>query len=422
MKPIFAEIITIGDEILYGQITDTNTQWISAELSKIGIKTIRKSSVGDSEEEILKILSEAEGRADIILITGGLGPTKDDITKKTMCIFFEDELEINEHALKFLTDFFEKRNRPLTEINRLQAAIPKKCTYLPNKTGTAPGMWFNKNGKIFVSMPGVPTEMKYLMSYEVIPKILETTDTPVIHHQVIRTIGIGESFLADLIKDWEEALPSNIRLAYLPSFGQVRLRLTAMGQSQNQIIEEVNQQVALLLPQIREYVYAMADEDLEVSLGKILKANNLTIGTAESCTGGHISHLITKVPGSSAYFMGGIVSYDNAVKTNVLGVKEVTLQDFGAVSLETVKEMAEGARRLLGTDYAIATSGIAGPDGGTEEKPVGTICIACASKNKTITKRFQMMNQRETNIVYGSTLALNMLRIALKSDGIEEGF
>ncbi len=418
MKPIFAEIITIGDEILYGQITDTNTQWMSAELSKIGIKTIRKSSVGDDKQEILSILSEAESRADIILITGGLGPTKDDITKKTLCEFFEDELEINTHALAFLTDFFEKRNRPLTEINRLQAALPKKCIYLPNKTGTAPGMWFEKNSKIFVSMPGVPTEMKYLMSHEVLPKILESTETPVIHHQVIRTIGIGESFLADLIKEWEDALPTNIRLAYLPSFGQVRLRLTGFGQSKSQLIEEVNAQVALLLPQIQEYVYSMIDEELEVALGRLLQENHLKIATAESCTGGNISHLITKVPGSSAYFMGGIVSYDNAVKINVLGVKPETVNHFGAVSLETVKEMAEGARKLLQVDYAIATSGIAGPDGGTPEKPVGTICIACASASGVTAKRFQMFNQRETNIIYGSTLALNMLRLTLKSDGI----
>ncbi len=410
MKLVLAEVITIGDEILYGQITDTNTQWMGVELGKLGIKIIQKTSIGDSESEILRILSEAESRADIVLITGGLGPTKDDITKKTLCKYFDDELVINEDALEFITDFFTKRGRELTEINRLQAAIPSRSTYLANKTGTAPGMWFERNGKVFVSMPGVPHEMKYLMNNEVLPRLKTFFKTPVLYHKVIRTIGLGESFLAEKIADWEDNLPKNIKLAYLPSFGQVRLRLTGFGEDENILREQVEAESAKLIPQISKYVYSQEDEELEKALGKTLKAQGFTLSTAESCTGGYISHLITKIPGSSAYFMGSVVSYSNEAKINVLGVKPETLAEFGAVSEETVKQMAEGVRKVMKTDFGIATSGVAGPDGGTIEKPVGTIWIACASESKTVAMKLTLTQQRETNIIYGSVAALNLLR------------
>lgn len=416
MKLILAEVITIGDEILIGQITDTNTQWMSTELDKIGIKTVRKSSVGDQADKILGILAEAESRADVILITGGLGPTKDDITKKMLCEYFDDELVINEDALAFITDFFTKRGRPMLEINRLQAAVPSKCTYLANKTGTAPGMWFEKNGKIFVSMPGVPSEMKYLMSAEVLPRLKQYFQTPILFHKTIRTIGIGESFLAEKIADWEDNLPENIKLAYLPSFGQVRLRLSGVGENEEILKEQIEEETQKLLPIIAENVYSETDEDLEKALGRVLKENNMTVSVAESCTGGFISHLFTKVAGSSAYFMGSVVSYSNEAKMKVLGVKQETLENHGAVSGETIREMAEGVMKLMNTDFGIATSGVAGPDGGTPEKPVGTIWIACASKNGTVAKKLMLTNIRENNIHWGSYAALDMLRRAINTE------
>jgi len=416
MRPILAEVVTIGDEILYGQITDTNTQWMSTELDKIGIKTVRKSSVGDQEDKILQILEEAEGRADIILLTGGLGPTKDDITKKMLCKYFDDELLINEDALAFITDFFTKRGRPMTELNRLQAAVPSRCTYLANKTGTAPGMWFERNGKVFVSMPGVPHEMKYLMANEVIPRLKEFFETPIIYHKMIRTIGVGESFLAEKIENWEDNLPEHIKLAYLPSFGQVRLRLTAVGSDEEQLRKDVDAEIEKVLPLIGASVFGFDNDDLEVAIGKELKKRGLTVSAAESCTGGYISHMFTKVPGSSAYFMGSVVSYDNSVKIKVLGVDAETIAQHGAVSEETVTQMAEGARKLMNTDFAIATSGIAGPDGGTPEKPVGTLWIACAMEGRTIARKIQMANQRDTNIQYGSVVALNLLRKMMNGD------
>jgi nicotinamide-nucleotide amidase len=416
MRPILAEVVTIGDEILYGQITDTNSQWMSTELDKIGIKTVRKSSVGDQEDKILQILTEAESRADIVLLTGGLGPTKDDITKKMLCKYFDDALVINEDALGFITDFFVKRGRPMTELNRQQAAIPSKCTYLANKTGTAPGMWFVHNGKVFVSMPGVPHEMKYLMSNEVIPRLKAFFETPIIYHKMIRTIGLGESFLAEKIESWEDNLPEHIKLAYLPSFGQVRLRLTAFGIDEDQLTKDVDAEIEKVMPLIGSSVFGFDNDDLEIAIGKELKNQGLTVSVAESCTGGYISHMFTKVAGSSTYFMGSVVSYDNSVKINVLGVNPETITQHGAVSEETVTQMAEGVRKLMKTDFAIATSGVAGPDGGTPEKPVGTLWIACAMKSRTIARKVQMANQRDTNIQYGSVVALNLLRKMINGD------
>lgn len=410
MQLINAEVITIGDEILFGQITDTNTQWISAEIDKIGIKTVRKSSVGDTKADIVRILDESLTRADVVFFTGGLGPTKDDITKHTLAAYFNDELVINKEAEAFIRDFFEKRGREFTEINRQQAAIPSRCTYLPNKTGTAPGMWFEHEGKIIVSMPGVPNEMKYLMTYEVIPRLKEYFKTPVITHKIIRTIGIGESFLAEKISDWEDSLPSHIKLAYLPSFGQVKLRLTGYGDDFQVLADDIDAQVEKLKPIIAEFIYSYDNEELEASLGAALTASNETVAVAESCTGGYLSHLFTSVSGSSAYYMGGVVSYSNEAKMNVLSVRKETLDSFGAVSEQTVTEMAEGVKKLMNTTYGIATSGIAGPGGGSEEKPVGTIWIAVSGPEGTIARKFLFMGQRSVNIQYGSVTALNMLR------------
>ncbi len=335
---------------------------------------------------------------------------KTRLDKKTIAAYFKDHLEINPHAEAFVKDFFEKRGREFTEINRQQAALPSKCTYLPNITGTAPGMWFEENGKILVSMPGVPHEMKYLMQAEVIPRLKKYFKTPIIVHKVIRTIGIGESFLAEKISDWEDALPKHLKLAYLPNFGQVRLRLTGIGEDEKSLKAEIESEIKKLKPIIDEYIFSYENEELQEAIGKLLKEKQQTVSVAESCTGGFIQHLLTSIPGSSAYFKGGVVSYANEIKENVLSVKIETLENFGAVSEETVIQMANGVRKLMNTDYGIATSGVAGPDGGTEEKPVGTIWIAISSDDKTIAKKILMTKQRDSNIQYGSIAALNLLR------------
>lgn len=407
---IRAEIITIGDEILYGQITDTNTQWISAELDKIGIRTVRKSSVGDTEEAILQIFNEASQRADLVIVTGGLGPTKDDITKKTFCKYFGSSLEVHPQALLDLTAFFKKRGREVTGLNKGQAEIPTNATYIENTMGTAPGMWFEHEGVVYISMPGVPYEMKGLMTLTLLPKIQEYFKTPVIFHKVIRTVGIGESLLAEMIDEWEDALPSHIKLAYLPSMGSVKLRLTAFGENLDTLEKEVEIEFQKVLPSIQEFVYGFGNDELEEVVGRLLKEKGLTVSVAESCTGGYLGHQFTKVAGSSAYFMGGILSYSNEVKINQLGVKAETLATFGAVSEETVIEMSENIRKLCNTSFGLATSGIAGPDGGTEEKPVGTIWIAIASEHQTITKKLQLGGFREQNIHLTAINILNLLR------------
>lgn len=410
MNTIFAEIITIGDEILYGQITDTNSQWISAELDKLGIKTIRKSSIGDDEAQILGILEEATKRADIILMTGGLGPTKDDITKKTLAKFFGAELVIHEPTLQQIEKFFKERNIPMLESNRQQAAIPDNATYITNKAGTAPGMWFEYEGKVFMSMPGVPREMKTLMSEEVLPKIRNFFQTPIIQHRVIKTFGKGESLLADIIKDWEESLPENIKLAYLPHNGHLRLRLTGVGQDEETLRQQIAAEEEKVTPLIHKYIYGYDNETLEQNLGELLVAKGKTIATAESCTGGYLSHLFTKVPGSSRYLMGGVVAYSNEIKMSRLGVKQETLTAHGAVSEPTIREMAENVRKEFGTNIGVASSGVAGPGGGSEEKPVGTIWIAYADENGTFSKKLTLTPSRALNIEITANVILDLIR------------
>jgi nicotinamide-nucleotide amidase len=411
MNPIVrAEIITIGDEILFGQIIDTNTQWIGTELTGIGVRTIRKTSVGDIKDDILSAFSESGKRADIVIVTGGLGPTKDDITKHTFCEYFGSTLKMNEEALALVTAFFAKRGRAMTELNIQQAALPDNCTYVANLWGTAPGMWFEKDNVVYVSLPGVPYEMKNLMQFEILPRLKERFTLNVIQHKSVRTVGIGESFLAEKIANWEDALPEHIKLAYLPHFGSVKLRLTGTGSDADKLNSELHEQVELLLPIIEEYVYGYDLDELEAVIGAILVKNNATIGTAESCTGGFLAHRLTNIPGSSAYFEGSVVSYSNSVKVNVLGVSQDTIMKHGAVSEETAREMAEGARKLLNTTYALSTTGIAGPDGGTAEKPVGTVWIACATPSGTVTQLLQLANVRNINIETTSTHALNLLR------------
>jgi nicotinamide-nucleotide amidase len=420
---IRAEVITIGDEILFGQITDTNTAWLGTELTNIGIRVVRKTSVGDQADAILQSLHEAHERADIIIITGGLGPTKDDITKKTLCTYFGVGMLRNETALALVTGFFEKRGRAMTDLNRAQADLPANAVYMQNDWGTAPGMWFefaksDESKRVYVSLPGVPFEMKHLMTNRILPLLTQHFETPIIKHKMIRTVGIGESFLAERIEAWEDGLPAHIKLAYLPSFGGVKLRLTATGDDNALLDHELAEQVEKVMPLIKKSVYGFDSDELETVIGKLLKETGvdgkpLTLGVAESCTGGYVSAQITKVPGASAYFWGSVVSYSNSVKENVLGVKPETLQQFGAVSEETIREMAEGVRTALGTDVGIATSGIAGPDGGTPDKPVGTIWIACATHQRTITRLLKLGQYRDQNIQLTTNYLLNMLRVEI---------
>lgn len=413
MQQVTAEVITIGDEILFGQITDTNTQWLGTELTAIGIRVVRKTSVGDSAPAILEVLAEAERRADVIILTGGLGPTKDDITKKTLCQFFGTTLQRVPEAEAMVEAFFVRRGRALTDINRQQADLPVGSTYLPNRHGTAPGMWFERGGRVFVSLPGVPHEMKGLVAEEVLPRLKKQFRTPVIFHKNVLTIGIGESFLAEKIADWEDALPPHLRLAYLPSLGLVRLRLTGTGSDEATIQREVNEQVERLLPLIQEFVFGFDFDEISAVIGSQLKQRGYTVAVAESCTGGYLAHQFTRVPGSSAYFQGGVVSYANEAKTALLGVKPETLQAHGAVSEETIRQMAEGARQRFGTTFGLATSGIAGPDGGTPEKPVGTIWIAVATPETTHVQLLKLGGSREQNIHLTALNVLNLLRKTL---------
>ncbi|MCE7072442.1 competence/damage-inducible protein A [Dyadobacter sp. CY327] len=411
MAPIIrAEILTIGDEILFGQITDTNTQWIGSQLTDIGIRPVRKTSVGDNKADILDAFSAASQRVNVIIVTGGLGPTRDDITKHTFCEYFGTELEINQEALELITAFFAKRGRAMTELNIQQAALPKNCTYIPNLWGTAPGMWFEKDDVIYVSLPGVPYEMKSLMEFEILPRLKSRFVSNIIQHKSVRTIGIGESFLAETIAPWEDVLPEHIKLAYLPHFGQVKLRLTGTGTVQARLDADLAEQVALLMPYIEEWVFGFDTDELETVIGSLLVQHNATVGTAESCTGGFVANQITSVPGASQYFQGSVVSYSNEVKINVLGVSPQTLEAFGAVSEQTAREMAEGARKVLNTTFAISTTGIAGPDGGTAEKPVGTVWIACATPEETFTQLLTLRNNRKINIELTASYALNLLR------------
>ncbi len=413
MKKVLAELLTIGDEILYGQIVDTNSQWMSVELDKVGIKVIRKTSVGDQQNEILTALEEAEKRADIILITGGLGPTSDDLTKPCLVKYFNCPLAIHEEALAEVTEFFKSRGRELTEVNRQQAALPVCCTKITNAMGTAPGMWFDKRNRVFVSMPGVPHEMKRMMTDIVIPKLQQQFNTPIIYHNVIRTVGIGESVLAEKISAWEKALPEHIKLAYLPNLGEVKLRLTAFGNNLVQLQQEAEALTQKLLPLAGEYIYSLQDEPLEVVIGNLLREKNLTLSIAESCTGGYVSHLITSVPGSSEYFQGSVIPYSYEIKMQQLGVKNETLNQYGAVSEQTITEMAELVRKKFNTNIGVATSGVAGPGGATPEKPVGTVWIAFSDGSQTITRKLQLSKDRMINIRMASIGVLNLIRLSL---------
>jgi len=411
-----AEIISIGDELLIGQVVNTNASWMAAELNKWGIPVVQITAISDKETAIISALDEASERADIILITGGLGPTKDDITKHVLAKYFNSKLIFHEPSFEQVKKLFRARNYEVTPINRKQAEIPENCTPLTNIHGTAPGMWFEKEGKVFVSMPGVPFEMKALMRNEVLPRLREKFEVGYIFHKTIMTFGLGESRLAEKIEDIENSLPGFIKLAYLPQPGIVRLRLSATGKDESTLKGEVQKYCKAINERVPELVFGYDDITMEKVVGKLLLEKNKTLTTAESCTGGYLAHLITSIAGSSAYFIGSVISYSNEVKTNELGVKAVDLYKHGAVSKQVVEQMAIGVREKLNSDYSLATSGIAGPDGGTEEKPVGTVWIALSTPDGVKSKLIHLGEHRGRNIRRSALAALNMLRLELITD------
>jgi nicotinamide-nucleotide amidase len=405
-----AVIITIGDELLIGQTVDTNSAWIGAELSKAGFDVFRIISIHDKRDDILYTLNEVSGKADIVLITGGLGPTSDDITKQTLCDFFNTKLVSDKTVLKMVEEMMSRRNIPMNKNNRQQAEVPESCKVLYNTTGTAPGMWFEKDKTIYVSMPGVPYEMKYIMNEHVLPELNKRFSSQIIIHKNIMTYGISEASLAELLTEFESDLPSVIKLAYLPASGIIKLRLTGISANRDELSELINNQVKKLYKIVPDYIYGEDEESLEMIVSKLLKERKMTICTAESCTGGNISNLLTSVPGSSVYFKGSLVAYSNSVKTDILGVSEEIIGQYGAVSENVVKEMAALSMKLFKTDFSVATSGVAGPDGGTKEKPVGTVWIAVASPKGIVIEKKVFGNDRNTNITRFSVSALNLLR------------
>lgn len=413
-----AEIITIGDEILIGQIVDTNSAWMAQKLNLAGIKIKQISSVSDDRQHILDALNEAKGRADLILITGGLGPTKDDITKNTLAEYFKTGFRLDQEALENVKRIFSKYKAPLLETNIKQAEVLENCITLLNLNGTAPGMWIEHENKIYVSMPGVPFEMMYMMEEQVIPRIKKSFNLPVILHYTILTAGIGESILAEKIESVEDSLPEHIKLAYLPKLGTVRIRLSGSGQNEDHLKQEISVYAKRIVDLVSEFVMAENDTPIEKVIMDFMESQNLTLSIAESCTGGYISHQFTQHPGSSKVFLGGAITYSNSLKMSLLGVSEETLINYGAVSEETVKEMAEGAHSAFHSDYSIAVSGIAGPDGGTEEKPVGTIWIAITGKTKTIARKYNFGNKRIQNIERSATTALILLYKLMKEEQV----
>lgn len=405
-----AQIITIGDELLIGQTVDTNSAWMGAELNKIGFDISRKTSVHDSHDDILDILKYVTGKADLVLITGGLGPTSDDITRQVLCEFFNCTLKLNDEVLAMVENMMKRRGFPMNENNRRQAKVPEACTVLKNAVGTAPGMWFEKEGTIFISMPGIPIEMKYIMNRHVLPELKKRFTTQVIIHRNIMTYGVPEAKLAEILIDFEVSLPAEIKLAYLPSFGIIKLRLTGTGTDPDSLDLIIETQVRKLYEIIPELIFGENEELFEDVIGNLLKKSNQTISTAESCTGGRIAQMLTSVPGSSAYFMGSVVAYDNEIKKKVLGITDHLLESHGAVSKEVVEKMAAGVRNLMKTDFSVATSGIAGPDGGTESKPPGTVWIAVASDKGIVAEKHVFSGDRNTNITRFSIAALNLVR------------
>lgn len=413
-KATDAEIITIGDELLIGQVIDTNSAWMAQQLNLQGINVRQISSVPDSANEILLAIKEAEQRAGIILITGGLGPTKDDITKTTLNAYFGGKMVLNLEQLRKIEEIFAGYGKEVSELNRKQAEVPDTCICLVNPKGTAPGMWFEQNQHIYVSMPGVPYEMKTLMQGQVLPMLQQKIKSPPVLHRTFLTQGIGESDLAEKIETWETALPKNMKLAYLPSPGEVRLRLTIRGMEPEMAQSALEEQAQKLYAIIPKVIYGEGNTQLPEIVHQTMLQKGITLSLAESCTGGRIAHLLTLLPGCSAYFKGGAVVYSNELKVSVLGVNEETIKRFGAVSRETAEEMAYGAKTNFGSDFALAVTGIAGPDGGSVEKPVGTVWVAIAADGKVISRMLRLGTNRNRNITVATLAALHLLLKTLK--------
>ena len=410
---MFAELITIGDVLLIGQVVDTNSAWMGRELNNIGIEVLRIVSVRDREEEILEAIDNAMKRVNIVLVTGGLGPTKDDITKQTLCKYFNTELIFSEEVFENVKRVLAGKI-PMNKLNKGQAMVPKNCTVINNPVGSASVSWFERDGKVLVSMPGVPQEMTTVMAESVLPKLHERFQTDVIMHQTFLVQHYPESVLAEKLEAWEVALPDCIKLAYLPKLGIIRMRLTGRGHDRKEVETLLNREKAKLETILGEDIFSEEDTPLEVIIGELLKKRKLTVSTAESCTGGSIAERLTSIAGSSEYFKGSIVAYSNEVKKDLLYVSSETLEKYGAVSEETVIEMVKGAMKALKTDCAVATSGIAGPGGGTPEKPVGTVWIAAGYKNEIRTYKQETNRGRAMNIERADNNALLMLRDLLK--------
>lgn len=414
MNPIQATIITIGDELLIGQVIDTNSAFIAQALLKIGIPVNSRIAVGDKKVDIINALDTATQISKIIILTGGLGPTADDITKPLLNEYFGGKMIVHQASLDHITYIFETiHKRPMIDRNAKQAEVPDVCEVLFNEKGTAPGMLFKKEGVYYFSLPGVPHEMRWLIENQVIPVIQKSFTTPFIAHKTLLTAGIGESFLAEHIAHFEKCLPANIKLAYLPNIGMVRLRLTGSGQDEKGLEKEVNTQFEALKQAVKEYLVTDADETMEMVVGNLLKQRKQTVSTAESCTGGYIGHLLSKNAGSSQFYTGGIISYDNRIKTEFLDVPTKILQTVGAVSKEAVEQMALAVREKMNTDYAISVSGIMGPSGQTAEKPLGMVWVGVASKEKVVSKVFYLRFDRLRNIEVTANQAINLLRLLI---------
>lgn len=408
-----ADIITIGDEILIGQIVDTNSAWIAARLGEIGVSIRRKYSIGDRRKEIAEAVIESMQRSELTIVTGGLGPTKDDITKRVLAEVFDSPLVCHAETYERVERMMARRGIAFNDLNKGQAMVPECCTVLANHKGTAPGMWFERDGRVLVSLPGVPFEMEALMSESVLPKVKEFFALSSVVHRTAITFGLAESMMAERIAEWEDALPSHLHLAYLPAASQLRLRLSAYDIDKEQAEREIDEQFERLMPLLGDLFVGWEDATVQSAVAEILLQRGETLSSAESCTGGVVASKFTAMSGASAYFMGGVVSYDNSVKEGVLGVSRSNLDNYGAVSEQVAREMAEGVRRLCGTTYGVATTGIAGPTGGTPDKPVGTVWIAVATPTRTVAQRFVNGTVRAVNIERSAAQAINMLRLEL---------
>jgi nicotinamide-nucleotide amidase len=417
MKEIVIKNISIGDELLIGQVVNTNAAWLGERLSDAGFQLNSTLTIGDSEKAILDAFNACMD-ADLVLVTGGLGPTADDITKPTVCRFFETELVFCQEAYDNIVSLFNRRGFQMSERNRGQAMLPKSCEYIPNTYGTAPCMWLEKKGVAFVFMPGVPFEMKGIFTDELLPRIKERFQAIPYEKRVIMTTGIGESFLADKIKDWEDALPEFLSLAYLPQYGMVRLRLSGRHEDARLLHETLNDEVAKLAALIPDYIFAMQDQPIERTVFDLLINKGMTFASAESCTGGNIAHVFTLIPGSSEVFKGTAVTYATPMKTKVLGVPDEMIEKYGVVSQQVVESMATGVRNLMESDFGVATTGIAGPSGGTNENPVGTVWIGVASSSGVVTKRFNFGKDRENVINRATIAAYEMLREGILANSL----